>query len=71
MVEIKVDARDPDGVPLTFAWRVDGRPAGGNAPALDVPVDGAHAVSLEISDANGDGTVWSAWRVEPAPEPTR
>jgi hypothetical protein len=67
VVDLRVDAYDPDGDRLSFSWRLDGRPIGRNAPAVEIPVTGSHTVSLAISD--GDATVWSTWQIATAPAP--
>jgi serine/threonine protein kinase len=64
-VVVKVDAYDPDGDALTFSWRLDGHPLGGNAAEVTVPVDGDHQLSLAISD--GEAAVSSSWQIVATP----
>jgi tRNA A-37 threonylcarbamoyl transferase component Bud32 len=64
-VVVKVDAYDPDGDPLSFAWRLDGRPIGQNAAEVEVPVTGNHQLTLAISD--GEAAVSSSWQIVASP----
>ena len=51
-VTFTVDASDPDDDPLTYAWYIDGSPAGGSAPALTWPNPpaGPHEIRVTVSD---------------------
>jgi len=51
VIELAAEAMDPDGDPLTFAWTVDGEPAGdGAALMFEMPDQEAHAVRVVVSD---------------------
>ncbi|MBY0277438.1 hypothetical protein K2Z84_19070, partial [Candidatus Binatia bacterium] len=58
-VVIEVDAIDPDGSPLTYTWRVDGKRVGGNAPRLELQARRDAKITLAISD--GGAVVSSSW----------
>ena len=58
---IEVDARDPNGDPLTYTWRIDGRRVGGNEPRLEVDARRDAKVTLTISD--GGAVVSSGWSI--------
>jgi hypothetical protein len=62
VVSLRVSATDADGDRLSFAWTVDGKPAGSDAPELDVTVAGDQTVSLAISD--GKASVFGYWKVD-------
>jgi hypothetical protein len=48
-------ALDPDGDPLTFRWRIDGRPLGARADRAVVTLRraGRHVLTVEVSDGYG------------------
>ena len=52
---VSVVAEDPEGAPLTYAWTLDGKAAGGNASSFTYrPADaGDHSVGVSVSDGNG------------------
>lgn len=67
---------DPDGDPLSFAWRLDRAPAGSTtavnndrAPIADIPLDvaGRYEVVLTVSD--GILTDTDVWAIEVFPRP--
>jgi hypothetical protein len=60
-IEITVDAVDPDGSPLTYSWRVDGRRVGASEPRLVIDATVDAKVTLAVSD--GEATVSSNWRI--------
>lgn len=56
------EARDDDRDDrLTYHWTVDGKPAGTDAPQLNLKVAANHAVGLTVSD--GKATAQAAWHV--------
>jgi tRNA A-37 threonylcarbamoyl transferase component Bud32 len=55
-VDLRVRAQDPDGDPLTYAWKVDGEKAGTDSPELRVAASGDRAVSLTVSDGKDEVT---------------
>lgn len=51
IVELSVTATDADADPITYAWSVDGAPAGsGSSLAFEMPDQEAHAVRVVASD---------------------
>ena len=60
-VTVRVAATDDDNDPLTFAWAIDGKPAGANSPELQVPASKDRSVSLSVSD--GKDTVTDRWQI--------
>jgi hypothetical protein len=53
VVSFHVDAKDPDGDALTFAWTVDGAAAGtGPDLAFTMPDEEAHRVRVVVADAD-------------------
>jgi len=66
VVTISVDVYDPDGTPLGFTWRIDGKPAGGDEPRLRFVAARDVGVSLVVSD--GEASVSSGWKVVVTPD---
>ena len=60
-IEIVVDVFDPDGDPLFYTWRIDGKRAGRNEPRLVLDATADAKVTLVVSD--GMVTVSSNWNV--------
>ena len=57
-----VVARDPDGDPLSYVWRVNGSPIAGNSARYEfVGAPGVHRVNVSVSD--GEAQVWYEWTV--------
>jgi hypothetical protein len=60
-----VRASDPDGSPLSYAWRLDGEPTGASDRSFDYvapAAPGVHTVRVEVSD--GQDSVNRTWTVE-------
>ncbi len=54
-------SHDPEGLPLSFTWDIDGNAHSGATPAITLG-GGSHAVSLVITDAHG-ATASGDWSV--------
>jgi serine/threonine-protein kinase len=53
-VELSVEARDPDGDVLRYAWSLDGKPRAGDGPSLRLEsIDADARVELRIADVGG------------------
>jgi outer membrane protein OmpA-like peptidoglycan-associated protein len=50
-------AADPDGRPLTYKWKVNGQPVGGNSPELQwtPKAAGTYTIDLDVEAPNTDG----------------
>jgi hypothetical protein len=68
-VDFAVKAKDKDGDALTYTWTVDGKAAGGNRPALAVPVTaaGTQTVALAITDGKLAKPESLKWRLTGVP----
>ena len=67
-VDFAVKATDKDGDVLRYAWTVDGQPAGGNQPALELPVTKrTQTVALAITDGKLPKPDSLQWRVTGVP----
>ncbi len=62
-VAFAVEAKDEDGDALHYAWTVDGKPAGSDAPAFELPVSGDQKVAVAVRDGKGGDPVSAAWNV--------
>ncbi len=58
---LQVAASDPDDDRLRYAWTIDGKPAGADAPELTVSATASHHVELTVSD--GKDALTSHWEV--------
>ena len=67
-IEFKVDASDPNGDPLTYAWTVDGEPARASGTSFSLTPRGDARVAVSVSDGHG-GTDGATWRVAFANRP--
>jgi glucose/arabinose dehydrogenase len=62
-----VTASDPDGDALTYTWRVNGSPMGGNAPTFDFVGSALGTFSVNVTVTDGSSAVWREWTVSVAP----
>ncbi len=62
-VAFAVEAKDEDSDALHYAWTVDGKPAGRDAPAFELPVSGDQKVAVAVRDGKAGDPVSAAWNV--------
>ncbi|MBI3782229.1 MAG: serine/threonine protein kinase [Deltaproteobacteria bacterium] len=62
-VQFSVDAADPDGDALQYAWTVDDRAVGTNAPSLEWEVAGDAQVAVAINDGKSEKPVLQTWKL--------
>jgi hypothetical protein len=58
-----VEARDPNGDVLSYAWTIDGDAQGETGPTMRRSLESDVTVTVRVSDGNG-GTLTEAWQVE-------
>lgn len=62
-----VEAEDPDGKQLQYAWSIDGAPSNEIGNRLDLVVERTHFVAVEIGDGTSEKTL--SWKVNAAATP--
>ncbi len=59
-----VVAVDPDNDILTYSWRVDGIPEGGDSAFYDFSREGVRTYRVNVTVSDGSAEVWREWSVE-------